>query len=174
MIAHEHTHTRTRARAHLQTLSCLKTHLCIRLNIFSNTFSHTFINLEKSTYSLILLIQVGYDIRSIFERSFTGLNSEFTFSEPSYQTKAKEPNLSYDLPIAEERTVGCIPITKVLAVYDMQAASTRIWTRVSMSISQDGNHWNMNVSTNALENLYLCIPIYQPLCSGRIWHKVKF
>ena len=35
------------------------------------------------------------DTRSIFKRSLTGLNSEFSFSETSCLTKAVEPSLSY-------------------------------------------------------------------------------
>ena len=37
--------------------------------------------------------------RSIFKRSLTGLNSEFSFSSTSCLTKAEEPSLSYYLPI---------------------------------------------------------------------------
>ena len=44
--------------------------------------------------------RTGYDTRSIFKRSLTGLNSEFSFSLTSCLTKAKEPSLSYYLPIA--------------------------------------------------------------------------
>ena len=44
--------------------------------------------------------RAGYDTRSIFKRSLTGLNSEFSFSYSSCLTKAEEPSLSYYLPIA--------------------------------------------------------------------------
>ena len=37
---------------------------------------------------------------SLFKRSLTGLNSEFSFSLTSCHTKAEEPSLSYYLPIA--------------------------------------------------------------------------
>ena len=39
--------------------------------------------------------RAGYDTRSIFKRSLTGLNSEFSFSATSCLTKAEEPSLSY-------------------------------------------------------------------------------
>ena len=39
--------------------------------------------------------RVGYDTRSIFKRSLTGLNSEFSFSQTSCLTKAEEPSLPY-------------------------------------------------------------------------------
>ena len=35
----------------------------------------------------------GYDTRSIFKQSLTGLNSEFSFSQTSCLTKAEEPSL---------------------------------------------------------------------------------
>ena len=38
---------------------------------------------------------LGYDTRSIFKRSLTGFNSEFSFSETSCRTKAEEPSLPY-------------------------------------------------------------------------------
>ena len=44
--------------------------------------------------------RAGYDTRSIFKRSLTGFNSEFSFSYTSCLTKPEEPSLSYYLPIA--------------------------------------------------------------------------
>ena len=44
--------------------------------------------------------RAGYDTRSIFKRSLTGLNSEFSFSETRCLTKAEEPSLSYYLHVA--------------------------------------------------------------------------
>ena len=46
----------------------------------------------------------------------------------------------------------------------MQSVSSRIWTRVAVSISFDDN----NYTTEPVDT------IYQPLRSGRIWHKVNF
>ena len=43
--------------------------------------------------------QAGYDTRSIFKRSLTGLNSGFSFSYTSCLAKAEEPSLPYYLPI---------------------------------------------------------------------------
>ena len=39
--------------------------------------------------------RAGYDTRSIFKQSLTGLNSEFSFSYTSCLTKAEEPSLPY-------------------------------------------------------------------------------
>ena len=53
--------------------------------------------------------RAGYDSRSIFKQSLTGLNSEFSFSLTSCLTNAEEPSLSYYLPIAGGRIIGFIP-----------------------------------------------------------------
>ena len=50
--------------------------------------------------------RAGYDTRSIFKRSLTGFNSEFSFSKTSCLTKAEKPSLSYYLPIAGGRIIG--------------------------------------------------------------------
>ena len=50
--------------------------------------------------------RAGYDTRSIFKRSLTGLNSEFSFSSTSCLNKAEEPSPSYYLPIAGGRIRG--------------------------------------------------------------------
>ena len=60
--------------------------------------------------------RAGYDTRSIFKHSLTGLNSEFSFSQTSCHTKAKEPSLPYYLPIAGGRIIGFIPFPRVLVL----------------------------------------------------------
>ena len=70
--------------------------------------------------------RAGYDTRSIFKRSLTGLNSEFSFSETSRLTKAEEPSLSYYLPIDGGRLFGFIPFPRVLVLCEMQSVSSRI------------------------------------------------
>ena len=85
--------------------------------------------------------RAGYDIRSILKRSLTSLNSKFFFSETSCFTKAEEPNLSYYLPTAGGRIIGFIPFQRVLMLCEMQSVSSRIWTRVAVSISYDDNRY---------------------------------
>ena len=96
-----------------------------------------------------------------FKRSLTGLNSEFPFSETSCLTKAEEPSLSYHLPIARGRIIGVIPFPRVLVVCEMQSVSSRIWTRVAVSISYDDNHY-----TTGTSNIYLLV--------FWVWHKSAF
>ena len=78
---------------------------------------------------------------NFFKRSLTGFNSEFSFSYTSYLPKAEEPSLSYNLPIAGGRIIGFIPFPRVLVLCEMQSVSSRIWTRVAVSISYDDNHY---------------------------------
>ena len=82
-----------------------------------------------------------WDTKIIFKRSLTGLNSEFPFSETSCLTKAEEPNLSYDLPIAGGRIIGFIPFPRILVLWEMRSISSSIWTRVAVSITYDDNHY---------------------------------
>ena len=85
--------------------------------------------------------QAGYDTRSDFKQSLTGLNSEFSFSTGCL-TKAKEPSL----PIARGRIIGISPFPKVLVLCEMQSTLTRIWTHIIMSISYDDNHYTTSTS----------------------------
>ena len=68
----------------------------------------------------------GYDTRSIFKQSLTGLNSEFSFSKTSCLTKPEEPSLPYYLPIAGGRLIGFIPFPRVLVLCEMQSVMSRI------------------------------------------------
>ena len=69
--------------------------------------------------------QAGYDTRSIFKQSLTGLNSEFSFSYTSCLTKAEEPSLSYYLPIGGGRIIEFIPFPRVLVLCEMQSVLSR-------------------------------------------------
>ena len=91
-----------------------------------------------------LSARTGYDTRSVFKRSLTGLNSEFSFSYTSCLTKAEEPSLSY-LPIAGGRIIRFIPFPRVLVLCEMQLAWSRIWTHLAVSISYDENHYTMGI-----------------------------
>ena len=70
-----------------------------------------------------------------FKWSFTGFNSEFYFSKTNRLTKAEEPSLPNYLPIAGVRIIGFIPFLRLLVPCEMQSASSKIWTRVAVSIS---------------------------------------
>ena len=93
-----------------------------------------------------LSARAGYDTRSVSKRSLTGLNSEFSFSYTSCLIKAKEYSLSYYLPIAGGRIIGFIPFPRVLVQCEMRSVSSRIWTRVAVSISYDDNQYTTGTS----------------------------
>ena len=81
-----------------------------------------------------------------FKRGLTGLNSEFSFSETTCLTKAEETSLSYYLPIARGRIIGSIPFPWVLVLCKTQPVSSRIWTRVSVSISCNDKNYTTGTS----------------------------
>ena len=89
--------------------------------------------------------RAGYDTRSIFKRSLTGLNSEFSFSDTSCLTKVEQHSLPYYLPIAGGRIIGFIPFPRVLVQCEKQSVSSRIWTRVAVFISNDDNHYTIYI-----------------------------
>ena len=79
--------------------------------------------------------RVGYDPRSIFKRSLTGLNSEFSFSLTSCLTKAA---LLFIHSWRENNWIHTFP-KGISAMWN--AVSSRIWTRIAVSISYDDNHY---------------------------------
>ena len=66
--------------------------------------------------------RAGYDARSLFKRGLTGLK------------------------IAGGRIIGFIPFPMILVLSEMQSFSSRIWTRVAVSISTDDNHYTTGTS----------------------------
>ena len=110
--------------------------------------------------------RAGYDTRSIFKRSLTGFNSEFSFSETCCLNKVEESSLPYYLPIAGGRIIGFIPFSRVLVLCEMQSVSSRIWTRVAVSISDDDNHYTTGTTyLHTLSNyikcpVSFCLPLY--------------
>ena len=84
----------------------------------------------------------GYDTRSIFKRSLTG----FEFRVFFLLDKTEELSLPYYLPIAGGRIIGFLPFPRVLVLCEMQSISSRIWTRVTVYISYDDNHYTTGTS----------------------------
>ena len=77
--------------------------------------------------------------------------SEFSFLSPRPVAIPRLKSLAYYLPIAKRKTIGFIPFPRVLALCEMPAASSRIWTLVPMSISYDDNHCT---TSNSIKHLY--------------------
>ena len=110
-LINKHTHTNT--HAHRLTHTHTHTHTHIYIYIYMYIITHP-------------SARVGYNTRSIFKRSLTGLNSEFSFSSTSCLTKAEETSLPYYLPIAGGRIIGYIPFPRVFVLCEMQSLSSRI------------------------------------------------
>ena len=82
--------------------------------------------------------RAGYDTRSIFKWSLTGLNSEFSFSKTSGLTKAEGPSLPYYLPIAGGRIFGFIILftnPSARAGYDTRSIFKRSLTGLNSEFS---------------------------------------
>ena len=72
-------------------------------------------------------------------------SAECTFSDTGYLTKVKVYNVPCYLPIAGGRTDGFMFFLRALARRETQTASSRFWTRVTDSISNDDNHYAKRV-----------------------------
>ena len=59
-------------------------------------------------------------------------------------------SLPYYLLIAGGRVIEFVPFPRVLVLCEMLSASSRIWTRVTVSISSDDNHYTTATSLLAL------------------------
>ena len=97
------------------------------------------------SYLLNPSARAGCDTRSIFKRSLTGLNSEFSLNS-EFPRLVASPRLKNSvcptiLPIAGGRIIGFIPFPRVLVLCEMQSVLSRIWTRVAVSISYYDNHY---------------------------------
>ena len=91
-------------------------------------------DIKLMVYLIVIIIftkpsaRAGYETRSIFKRSLTGLNQSF----PSPRLIAS-PRL--------KDTVCPTYYPKVLVLCEMQSVLSRIWTRVIVSKSYDDNHY---------------------------------
>ena len=99
---------------------------------------------RSHAFSIVIIFtnpsaRAGYDTRSIFKSSLTGLNSE--------------PSLPFYLPIVGRRIIGFIPFPRVLVLCEMQSVSSRIWTRVAVSIPYDDNHYTTAFSRVIIRKL---------------------
>ena len=97
--------------------------------------------------------RIWHEVDFFVKWSLTGLNSEFSFS------KADELSLSYYLPIVGGGIIGFIPFPMVVVLCEMQSVSSRIWTRVTVSISYDEYHYTTGTSTT-YKGWYAIKPTY--------------
>ena len=78
--------------------------------------------------------RAGYDTRSIFKRSLSGLNSEFFL----LLTKAEEISQPYYLPIAGGGIIGFIPFPGVLVLSETQSVFILNWIAWNKTV------WHLN------------------------------
>ena len=78
------------------------------------------------------------------ERSLIGLNTEFFFSKFGCNTKVKKSNLL----IAGGKIVISILFSRVLELWEMQTASSKVWTKVTVFVSLDDNLYTLSTSNH--------------------------
>ena len=71
-------------------------------------------------------ILAKYDTRSIFKQDLTGSKSQFFFSLTDYHIKVKWLNLPNNLYITGRRIFRFMPFSRILALYEVQIASSRV------------------------------------------------
>ena len=91
--------------------------------------------------------RAGYNTRSIFKWSLTGLNSEFSFSWTSCQGWRTQSVHLFTHSWRENSRIHTFPKLWIQVLCEMQSASSRIWTRVTVSISYNDNHYTTGTST---------------------------
>ena len=69
------------------------------------------------------------------------LNSEFSFSYSGFHINFNMLILPYYLSITRGKIVRFITFPMLLVLYEMQLALSRIWTCVTLLISNDQNHY---------------------------------
>ena len=94
----------------------------------------------------------GWSTRPIFKQSLTGVTWEISFSKTGCLTKAGEHNLPYNLLIDGGRIIESIPFPRVLVLCEMQSVSSRIWTRVTVSIFYDNYHYSTSTNSPSKTN----------------------
>ena len=75
-----------------------------------------------------------------------------------FLTIVKGPSLPYYLPVARRRIIGFISFLRVLALSEIQTVSYRIWIRVAVFISYDGNHYITNDSSGDFNRFEISFP----------------
>ena len=136
---------------------------------------------QESHYRIYVFTPIparaGCDIEPILKRSLTGLDSEFSFFKTGCLNKIERSSLRYNLLIAGGRIGEYILFLRVLVLCKMQSASSRIWTRVDVSISYDDNHYTTSCSLASSQaspfwgRILFYLIIFRPHLQIALWVK---
>ena len=102
------------------------------------------------------LLHLFVELGNLHFIEFTGV----AYSDSVSHNWVKElsiPVFLFTNPSARGRIIGFIPFPMVLVLSEMQSVSSRIWTRIALSISYDDNHYTTYV--------LLSIPVLLLACS---------
>ena len=114
-------------------------------------------------------VWAGCNTRSIFKRSWTGLNSEFSRRSVNISKLKKQSILLFTHGWREN---SWMPIF-LKHISTMQTDSAGMWTQVAASISYDDNHYTMSalniisiaISISAYIYIYIHIYVYVCVCA---------
>ena len=100
----------------------------------------------------------GFDTISIFKQSFIGLNLEFPVFLIGYHTKVNAQSALH-FTTNWRGIIGFLLFPWILALWEMQTASSRIWTRFVVSIFNKGKHYprSLHICMCVSECAYVCI-----------------
>ena len=153
ICTHTHTHTCTYTHTHAHTWTHIHTHS--HIHTCTHTHKYIYIYIYIYVYLPSSSTRIWFDTRSIFERSFISFNS--SFPSPRLVVILKLKSLS-TLLFTHSKRVNSLShsLPRVFALRNMQTASSRIWTRVTVSIFYDDNHY----TASTFPPLYIYIYIY--------------
>ena len=99
----------------------------------------------------------------IFSWSLTGFNSEISFSLTDRHNKVQEPVVPYYLLEAGRENSWereFMTFSRILVLWGMQTATSKIWTRVPVSISYGDNHYIITACAYVCMCMYICEYMY--------------
>ena len=103
-------------------------------------FSVSTVSMPKTVQFQIIQLSTSTQFKCTYSLIVKNISiSNYSVQSSSYS--AEELILPYYLPIAGGRIIGFIPFPRVFVLCEMQSISSRVWTRVAVSISYDDNHY---------------------------------
>ena len=117
-----------------------------RSNLLSTLLQSIMLAITARGLPIYIYIYIYMEYKVIFKWSLTDLSSSFSFSYTGSDNKDKEHNIHYYLPIVGGRIIQFIHLARLLALCELQTASSSIWTRLTVSIFYSNNHCTTRAS----------------------------
>ena len=128
---------------------------------------YKYVRMHVSIYIYIYIYICMYVFTKPSVRTvLSGVKQVWIQSFPSSRP-VEEPSLPYYFPIAGGIIVGFIPFPGIQMLCEMQLALSRIWTRVTVSISYSDNHQTISTSMHEFEYVDMCACMYVCMRSNK-------